>query len=287
LVELDSSVERAQLRSVKARERLAESTTARTANLVRAGALAPAELESAQTTLESLRADAKMLEAQIARKTVRAPFSGTVGLRQINLGQYLAPGTPIAVLESEQPATLDFTLPQQALPRLSVGMPVRAAEEISGRALAEGSIIAVEPSLDPVTRTVRVRASLRDEKGQIRPGMYLRAEVVLAATDSVVAIPATAVLRAPYGDSVFLVEPLTQPGGQLRRGVDAKPHMRARQQFVRLGATRGDFTAVLEGVSAGQVIVTQGAFKLRNGTTILVDNQVTITPELLPHPQNG
>ncbi len=287
LVELDASVERAQLGSAEARGRLAELSRARSARLVEAGALAPVQLDVDETSFQSLSADAKALRAQIDRKIVRAPFSGRLGLRQVNLGQYLAPGTPIAVLESTEETTLDFAVPQQQMEQVAVGMTVRALREVGSDVLAYGRIAAIDPTVDPMTRSVKIRAHIEDDDGRLRPGMYLRAEVVLPMRRPVVAIPSTAVIHAPYGDSVFLVEPSKNDAGKPLLDSKGQPHTHARQQFVRLGPSQGDFVAVLDGIRAGQELVTEGAFKLRNGTPVKVDNRVKLKPELRPHPQKG
>jgi len=278
LVELDTSVERAQLASLRARRDLAGVTVKRSQALVSAGALAQAELDSNESSLKSLSADAGALEAQIARKTIRAPFSGTLGLREVNLGQYLPPGTQVTTLEADTSSFVDFGLPQQELQRLRVGMPVRVSVEGATAPLGEGTISAIDPSVDPVTRSIQLRASLPDDANRFRPGMFVTVEVVLPEERRVVAVPVTALLRASYGDSVFVADSRALPGG--------KPGKVARQQFVRTGETRGDFVEVLEGLKPGQEVVTQGAFKLRNGLPLAVDNRIKLDPKLAPRPEN-
>ena len=277
LVELDSAVERAQLASVRARQRLAALSLARSRKLVESGAIAPAQLDADQSAFGSLTADAKSLEAQIDRKQVRAPFAGRLGIRAVNLGQYLAPGTPVAVLESAESLFIDFTLPQQYLGRVNLGTVVRALDA-GEKLVAEGTITAIDPAVDAVTRAFKVRASAPNPAGRLRPGMFVSARVVLSEPLKVVAIPVTAVLHAAYGDSVFCVEN--------RPGPDGKPLLSARQQFVKLGETRGDFVSVLDGLRPGQVVVTAGAFKLHNGGPVVVRHDVDLHPELAPHPAN-
>ncbi len=172
----------------------------------------------------------------------------------------------------------DFTLPQRYLSVLKTGMATRAFEGDDTKPLADGTISAIDPAIDPVTRNIKVRATLPNESEKLRPGMFLRLEVVLPEQGKVVAVPLTAVVRASYGDSVFGLEDGKAP--------DGSPRKIARQQFVKLGESRGDFVAVLEGVQAGQEVVTSGAFKLRNGAGVVVDNKVKPTPELSPRPQN-
>lgn len=280
LVELDTSVERAQLESTRARRELAELTFNRSQKLATSGVSPQSQVDVDQSSFKSLTADASALQAQIGRKVIRAPFSGKLGLREVNLGQYLAPGTTVAVLESAESVFVDFTLPQQELPKLKVGMLVRATEESGGKPLAEGSITAIEPSLNSATRSVKVRASLPNQDERLRPGMFVRAAVVLPQQSKVVAIPLTSVVYASYGDSVFCLESRPPAAG------GGKPTLVARQQFVRLGAARGDYVAVLDGVKPGEEVVTAGAFKLRNGLPVVVKNGIGAAPSLTPKPEN-
>jgi membrane fusion protein (multidrug efflux system) len=278
LVELDTSVERAQLASLRAKRELAEISVKRSKALATSGAVAQSQVDADESSFKSLTADASALSAQIARKIVRAPFTGKLGIRQVNLGQYLAPGTTVTTLEAEKSIFIDFRLPQEDLSKLRVGMQVRALTSGAGAPLAVGEITAVDPAIDPMTRTIQVRASLPDDENKLRPGMFLRAEVVLPEKSAVVAVPQTSVVHASYGDSVFISEDKAGPSG--------KPQKIARQQFVRTGATRGDFVSIQDGVSAGQEVVTAGAFKLRNGVPIKVNNQEVPQPSLDPHPEN-
>jgi membrane fusion protein (multidrug efflux system) len=289
LVELDATVERAQLASLKARLELANTTAARTRFLAKGGAGTKAQLETDEGQLKTVSADASALAAQIERKIVRAPFAGRLGIRSVNLGQYLNPGTPITVLESQESVFVDFTIPQQELARIPVGSGLRIALPGSGPQAAQtlqGKIAAVDPNVDSTTRAVKLRASVEDEKAQLRPGMFVNISVLLPEQVQVVAVPATAVLRAPYGDSVYVVETRKDDKGQPVSGPGGKPAQVARQQFVRVGQARGDFVAILEGVTAGQEVVSQGAFKLRNGAPIMINNQLKLTPSLTPRPEN-
>jgi membrane fusion protein (multidrug efflux system) len=275
LVELDSRVERAQLKSTLARRRGAEIAMKRSQVLSAEGVVAKAEKDADEAEFNSLTAEARAFEAEIERKTVRAPFSGKLGIREVNLGQFLASGTKVTELESRETVFADFTLPQQALPRLKIGMPVRVFQGTDPATMLEGTISAIEPALDAATRAVGVRASLPDGE-RFRPGMFLNVRVVQPEKDEVIVIPLTAVVHASYGDSVFIVAPAPQ----------GKPGKIARQQFVRLGEERGDFVAVLDGVKVGEEVVSAGAFKLRNRAPIVVDNKVELRPELAPHPEN-
>jgi membrane fusion protein (multidrug efflux system) len=277
LVELDSSVERAQLASIKARTEMASVSVNRSRALVSAGAAPQAQLDQDQSTSASLNADAKALLAQIDRKVVRAPFAGRLGIRSVNLGQYLAPGTVLTVLESTDSAYVDFSLPQAFVSQLKQGMLVRLRTERGGPLLAEGAIDAVAPALNAVTRNVTVRASVPKGGDTLRPGMFLAVDVVLPEKKNVVIVPLTGVVHAAYGDSLFVVE-TPKEGGQ-GGGV-------ARQRFVKLGERRGDFVAVTEGAKVGEEVVTSGSFKLRNGAKVVVKNDGKPKAELAPRPEN-
>lgn len=286
LVELDASVERAQLESLRARLVLAEQSLGRVKTLMGSGVSTQSELDAQESSYRGLVADMHAIEAQIERKTVRAPFDGKLGIRGVNLGQYLAPGTTITVLESTDAVFVDFTLPQQDLPSLELGRPVRVRDEAGGKVLAEGKISAFDASVNAVTRSLKVRASVPDGQSALRTGMFVNVEVVLPGETDVVAVPATAIVHAPYGDSVFVVEP-KQTAAEGGGPEAAQPGaLVARQQFVRLGGMRGDFIAVEAGVEAGQKVVSAGAFKLRNQAPVAIKNEVGAEAELAPRPEN-
>lgn len=278
LVELDTSVERAQLASLRAKRDLAEISVKRSTALAKSGAVAQSQVDADSSSFKALTADAGALSAQIARKVIRAPFSGKLGIRQVNLGQYLAPGTTVTTLESEKSIFVDFSLPQQDLPKLQSGMAVRALQSGTNVVVTQGVISAIDPAVDPMTRTIRVRASLTDEEDKLRPGMFLRIEVVLPEKADVVAVPQTAIVHASYGDSVFV--------GEEKPGPDGKPRKVAQQQFVKLGTTRGDFISVVDGLKPSQEVVVAGAFKLRNGIPLKVNNEGGPKPSLDPRPEN-
>jgi membrane fusion protein (multidrug efflux system) len=262
---------------MQSRADLAKTNLARTKQLLDTGAIPRAEFDVASNELVAAESALASLRAQIGQKTVRAPFAGRTGIRAINVGQFLAPGTMITTLESQGEMLVDFSLPQENLPLVAVGNKVRIA--IRGDAAEfDGSIRAVEPNIDPVTRNIKLRASVGEHGGKLRSGMYVTVQVVLPTQVNVVAVPLTAVVRATYGNSVFVIEDGKNPAGQ--------PIKVARQQFVKLGSSRGDFAAVSAGLKAGQVVVSEGAFKLRNGAPVAIDNTVKPKAELDPHPEN-
>lgn len=286
LVELDSKAERAQVASIEARKELATVNLGRTRALVADNAIAKAQLDTDESALKTSSADLGALRAQIDRKVVRAPFSGRLGIRQVNLGQYLNPGTTLTELEAIDMVFVDFSLPQQRLQTVSVGMPVRVTVEGVAGLSAEGTIVAINPTVDATTRAMKIRASVPNKDEKLRPGMFAKVAVVLPEQGRIVAIPASAVVHASYGDSVFVVEDKKDASGSAVRAPDGKPAKVARQQFVRLGEARGDFVAVADGVRPGQELVTAGAFKLRNGGGVMVNNDIKADPQLAPRPEN-
>lgn len=275
LAELETQVERAQLASTEARLELAQTNLRRTTALKEHGVSTEAELESAGAEVKRLHAEADALRAQIERKVVRAPFSGELGIRRVNLGQYLAPGTAITTLQSAKDDYVDFTLPQEFLSEIRVGLPVRLQVKQASLEL-DGVIAAVDPSVDQRTRSVTVRASTNDPERRLRPGMFVNVNVMLDKARKVVTVPTTAIRYAAYGDSVFIVESESK--------ANSRPV--ARQQFVRLGETRGDFVEVTKGLQGGETIVAAGAFKLRNGAPVNINNEISVEPQQNPNPPN-
>jgi len=221
----------------------------------------------------------------VDRKVVRAPFKGRLGIRAVNPGQYLTPGTTITTLDAIGATFVDFTLPQEDLALVNVGQAVRVTFEGSAEK-AEGTISAIEGTVDPTTRNAKIRATLPEQEAKPRPGMFVNVQVIQPKQQAVVAVPLTAIVHASFGDSVFVVEPKKPGSPGMDKTPDGKEVKIARQQFVRLGQTRGDFVAITKGVTARQEIVTAGAFKLRNNSPIVVDNTVKPDAGLDPHPEN-
>lgn len=295
LVVLDSRVERAQLASAQVRRDLALTNVKRARTLGAAGAESQAQLDADENALAQATAELEVLRAQIARKTIRAPFTGRLGIRAVNLGQYLNPGTALTTLEAVGGAYVDFELPQRYQQEVTTGLPVRVTVEGIADLSASGTISAISPNVDPATRTLELRAEVQhaevqhaekpQAEAELQPGMFVRVEVVLPQERKVVAVPLTSVVYASYGDSVFVLEePL--PDAPPSEAPNGEPVKRARQQFVRLGERRGDFVAVLEGVEPGQVLVSAGAFKLRNNSPVFVNDELAPKAELDPNPVN-
>ena len=280
LIQQDISAEKAQLRSAESAAELARIEFNRTKKLLANKVISQADFDSSQAQLTQASAQAENIRAVIAKKTIRAPFAGQLGLRQVNLGQVINDGQAIVSLQAMQPIFVNFTLPQQQLAQLHTGLTVRVSSDALPGKEVSCPITAISPEVDVATRSIRVQATLANTDEAFRAGMYVNVAVVLPAKENVLIIPATAVLYAPYSDSVFVIEE--------KKGDDGAPATKSiRQQFVRLGQKRGDFVAVTSGLKEGEQIVSTGAFKLRNGQTVTVDNKLQPDFQLAPQPDES
>ncbi|MCB1715337.1 MAG: efflux RND transporter periplasmic adaptor subunit [Candidatus Competibacteraceae bacterium] len=280
LVQLDIASEEAQLASAEATAALARANLIRVRDLSRRKLVSQADLDAADARAKEAEAQVGTIRALIAKKTIRAPFTGRLALRQINLGQILSEGDPIVSLQTLNPIYVDFSVPQQQISRLHDGMQVRLTTDAAPGEVFVGQISAVSPEIDPVTRNVRVRALVDNSQEKLYAGMFASVDIVLPERQAVLALPVTAVLYAPYGDSVFVVEEhKNEESGQIERTL--------RQQFVRLGEARGDFVDVLEGLKSDEIVVTSGVFKLRSGMSVVIDNTLAPTPSLNPQPADA
>ena len=277
LVRMDTSSEEAQLRSLEAQVQWAKVSLDRQSSLRTNQLVSQSDADSAEAAWKQAVANADGVRATIEKKTLRAPFAGQLGLCQVNLGQYLDAGKPVVSLQSLSPVFADFSLPQQDLGKLKTGMTVHlTTDTYPGRRFA-GTLLAINPDLDPATRSVALRAAFENADQALRPGMYARVEVLLPEEQPVLVIPATSVLSAPYGDSVYVLEPQTRTNG-------GTPGLVVRQQFVRTGRARGDFITVESGLKPGERIVSAGAFKLRNGMPVRENNELAPKLEETPRP---
>lgn len=276
LVQLDTSTERAQLESAKADDALSRLTLRRTQALSAKGGSTKAELEAAEAKAQAARAAVEQVKAVIAKKTIVAPFDGRIAIRQVELGQIVSNGTPVASLQSVDPIYVEFSLPQQALADVKVGQKVKLKTDAFPDASWEGEVSVVNPEVDVATRNVRIRATVPNQDGRLSPGMFANVELLADESHPVTVIPATSVMFAPYGDSVYTVE--------AKKEKDGKESSTAKQKFVRLGQRRGDFVEVLSGLNAGETVVSSGAFKLRNGASVQVNNNLAPTAQLEPKP---
>jgi membrane fusion protein (multidrug efflux system) len=280
LVRLDTSTEEAQLHALEAQEELARLTLARERSLRSQNMVPQSELETAEATLKQTQGMADATRAIIQKKTIRAPFAGRLGIRLVNLGQYLDTGKPIVSLQSLTPIYADFSLPQQELARLQTGMRVRLTTDAYPGRQFDGTLTAINPDLDPQTRSVGLQATFENADQLLRPGMFARVEVLLPEEPAVLVVPATSVLSAPYGDSVFVIE--SKPGKD-----SGKAELVVRQQFIRTGSARGDFVSVETGLKPGERIVSAGIFKLRNGMSVIENNELSPKNELAPRPSDS
>ncbi len=288
LVRQDATTEEALLPGAEATLRLAETRLARVERLLADDAVSQSEVDEALAQRQQALAEVKNLRATLAKKQVRAPFSGRLGIRQVNLGQMLEAGNEIVVLQSLDPIYVDFKVPQQQLPLLKEGLEVRVTtEELKTEPLV-GKVTTISPKVDETTRNIPVQGVLRNPDQNLRPGMYVDVTVVLPEPKEVLVIPITAILYAPFGNSVFVIEPADtgQDGTPTNEASAAPPPLQLRQQFVRIGEKRGDFAEVLSGLKNGERVVTTGVFKLRNGQPVKIDNSLQPDFERNPQPSN-
>jgi len=280
LIRLDTASEDAQLASAKASAALAEANLTRVRKLDKQKLASQDALDSAEAKVKETVAQAHNVRAIIAKKTIRAPFSGRLGLRQINLGQILREGDAIVPLHTLDPIYVDFSVPQKELQRLSPNLEVRVTVDAAPNDTFSGKILATNPNVDPTTRSVRVRAKITNPDEVLRAGMFANASVIMPEKQAVLPIAATAIAYATFGDSVFVVE-------EKNNEQSGETEQVLRQQFVRLGQRRGDFIDVVDGLKAGETIVTSGVFKLRSGMKVVIDNTLAPKPMLDPQPSDS
>lgn len=279
LVQLDVTQEEAQLRSAIAQQKLAALNLQRQQNLIKSRVSAQSELDTAQAEYDQATARVLEMKSMVDKKTIRAPFSGVLGIRAVNLGQYLQSGAAVAPLQALDPIYVNFYLPQQNLGQIAAGQVVNVKADGLPDVNFTGKVNAVDAVVDEATRNVRVQATLANPQGQLRPGMFVNAEVPQKAESRHVVLPSTAIQYAPYGDTVFIIEDMTDPkGGQAYKGV--------RQQVVKIGETRGDRIAILSGVKPGEEVVTSGVFKLRQGAAVSVNNSILPENSDKPTPED-
>jgi membrane fusion protein (multidrug efflux system) len=279
MVELDTRQERAQLASLEAQRDLARVSYDRAQQLVDQGVISRVEYDQATSQRKATEANVAEIKATIERKTIRAPFSGILGIRQVNLGQYLSAGQAIVSLQALNPIYVDFGVPQQTVSQMVVGRALRVTKEDLPSAAFSGRVTAVDSVVNEATRNIQVQATLPNPEGKLRPGMFVQVEIAMGAGRSVIALPASAINYAPYGDSVFVISDLKDPSGKTYRGV--------QQRFVKLEGTHGDQVAVISGVEPGDEVVTSGVFKLRNGAAVQVNNKVQPGNNPAPKPEDS
>jgi membrane fusion protein (multidrug efflux system) len=277
LVRFDTSAEEAQLRSADADTQLARADLERARDLAARKVISKAELDTAESKFKQKSAMTENMRAIIAKKTMQAPFDGIAGIRMVNIGQMVKAGDQIVPLQSLDPVYVDFALPQQRLADLSNGLEVNMRTDAFPGRVFRGTLTAINSAVDVATRNVTLQATFSNSDHMLRPGMFAKVDVVLPRKEPALAIPATAIAYAPYGDSVFVIEKKKDENS-------GKESQVIRQQFIRTGETRGDFVTVTQGLKAGETVVSSGVFKLRNGMPVVINNELAPKPELSPTP---
>ena len=279
LVEQDTRQERAQLASLEAQQELAKVNFDRSQQLVNEGVISRMDFDAATSQQKATEANVAEVRAMIARKTIRAPFSGILGIRKVNLGQYLSAGSPIVSNQSLNPIYVNIGIPQQVAVQVRVGGKLQVTtEDVAGKVFS-GAVTAVDSEVDPTTRNIQVQATLPNPDGRLRPGMFVQVQLPVGASRSIIALPASAINYAPYGDSVYVITDMKDPKGQTYRGV--------RQQFVKVDGSRGDQVAIVSGLNPGEEVVTSGVFKLRNGAAVQVNNKIQPSNSAAPKPEDS
>lgn len=279
LVQLDTRQEEAQLRTAQAKLDLAQHNLARNTGLRQSHVIADFAYDESKSQYNAALASVEEIQAVIGRKTIRAPFPGELGIRQVNVGQYLKSGDPIVQLESLDPVYVNFALPQQNIGKISVGQRVNLRADGYPDRLFPGKITAINSAVDASTRNIQVQATIPNPDHALRSGMFAGVQVILPDRENMVMIPSTAIQYAPYGDSVFVIETM--------KGADGKEYLGVREQQVTLGKTRGDLVAVVKGLKQGDRIATSGIFKLRNGGAVKLNESVQPGKDPAPKPQDS
>ena len=277
LMRLDSSAEEAQLHTAEADLELAKANLERERDLAARKVVSKQELDTAQSTFGQKQGAVDNMRSFITKKQVRAPFDGMLGIRQVNVGQMINSGQQVVQLTALDRVYVDFALPQQNLPQLAAGYEARVhADALPGREF-KGKVTAINSMVDNVTRNISLQATLDNSAHELRPGMFVKVDVILPEKSKTLVIPGSAVSYAPYGNSVFVIDKKKDPK-------TGKESQSLRQAFVRIGEARGDFVAVTEGLKAGDVVVSTGVFKLRNGMPVVINNDLAPKPQLNPRP---
>ena len=278
LVEIDTTVETAQLNATQARGELALINLDRAKDLIESKAMAKSEYDAIAAAYKQSRADVAALQALINKKHVHAPFAGRIGIRLVNVGQYISKGRALMPLQMLNPIFVNFSVPQRQLPDLVLGQKISVTVDAFRGTTFPGVISAINSEVDAATRNIAVQATLENPAEVLRSGMFAQVEIELPVPEAKIVLPATAIASAPYGNSIFIVEKM--------KGQDGVEYLGVRQQIVKLGATRGDLVAIEDGVKPGEQVVTAGVFKLRNGAAVQVNNTVQPTASATPNPGN-
>ena len=279
LLRQDISSELSEKKAAESDFELAKKNLQRGRSLLPSNVISRSDFDDLQAHFDKAAARLDAVRSAISKKTIRAPFDARIGIRQADLGEVLEIGQPIVTLQTLDPIFVNFQLPQSDLPKVRKGLPVRiSTDELNDRHIS-GKITAINAQVDPTTRNIRIQATLHNPNEQLTPGMFVKVAVVLPEEKPVLVIPATAVLYAPYSDSVFVVENSAENTGPGKKVL--------RQQFVELGKTQGDFITVISGLKQEETVVSTGVFKLRNGQAVVIDNSHAPEFHLEPQPDNA
>jgi len=277
IMKLDASQEEALLRSAEAEAELARTDLERTQGLALQKVVSKAELDAAESKFRRLTAIVDQMRSSIRKKTLVAPFDGQLGIRQVNVGQMINPGQQVVALTSLDPVYVDFALPQQHLAQLAQGLEVDVTTDALPGRVFKGKLTAINSMVDSSTRNITLQATLENPDHALRPGMFAKAEVTLPEKHKTLVVPGSAISYAPFGDSVFVID-------EKKDEKTGKESQVIRQQFVRVGEGRGDFVAITQGLKAGEMVVSTGVFKLRNGMTVTINNELAPKPQVNPNP---
>ncbi|HLQ25594.1 MAG TPA: efflux RND transporter periplasmic adaptor subunit [Acidiferrobacterales bacterium] len=277
LVQLNADSDVAQLRALEAAAELAATVYQRDQAQYAVQAISKATLDSAAADLKSKKAQVDQQAALVAKKAIRAPFAGWLGISTVNPGQYMNPGDKIVTLQSIDPIYVDFSLPQQQLSRITIGQKVTAVTDTYPGQIFTGKTNAIDPKVDSNTRNVQIEAVVGNPKRELLPGMFASVNIDAGGVQRYLTLPQTAVSFNPYGATVYIVQ-------ETGKSADGKPILTAKQSFVNTGATRGDQVAILSGVKAGDIVVTSGQLKLKNGAEIIINNKVQPSNDPAPKP---
>ena len=288
LVRLNSANEEATLRSLEASAKLAKVQADRWRKLGADKLVSLDDVQSKVTAAATAQAQVDAQRALIEQKTIRAPFSGVLGIRKVNLGQFVSPGDAIVSLQQLDPIYLDFSLPEQRIGQLVEGSMVRATVDAMPGAVFDGKVTAIEPLVDPNTRNFKAQATVQNPDGKLRPGSFAHVGFALGGERQVVVIPQTAVSFNPYGNAVFVIGKVKRKAGET--DMQGKPltgdKFVVNQRFVKTGATRGDLVAITDGLKPGEQVVTSGLLKLRNDAEVTINNKVQPSAEAQPQTAN-
>jgi membrane fusion protein, multidrug efflux system len=277
LVQLDASAEEAQLHTAEADLNLARADLERSRELVGRKVISKAEIDAAESKFKQKEGSVDQMRSMIAKKTVRAPFDGQLGIRQVNVGQMINAGQQVVPLTSLDPVFADFALPQQHLGQLTPGLDVHVTTDALPGRVFNGKLTAINSMVDSSTRNITLQATLENPDHALRPGMFAKAEVTLPEKHKTLIVPGSAISYAPFGDSVFVID-------KKKDEKTGKESQVIRQQFVRVGEARGDFVAIAQGLKSGEMVVSTGVFKLRNGMAVTINNDLAPKPQVNPNP---